>query len=54
MSEHEQIMQFADELDKLIDRYRSEYDLAYASVIGTLFMKAQLLGQEASERGSET
>lgn len=47
MSEKEQIEAFADDLDRLVDRYRREFDLSYASVIGTLNMKAHLLCAEA-------
>jgi hypothetical protein len=53
MSDHEQIMHFADDLDKLVERYRLEYDVAYGSIIGTLHMKAHLLCQEAAERDEE-
>lgn len=53
MSESEQINHFADELDVLITRYRSEYEITYASIIGVLQMKSYLLCNEASERSDE-
>lgn len=49
MDGQEQIQQVADELDKLIERCRIEYDLSYASVVGVLQMKTHLLCQEAAE-----
>lgn len=48
-----QVEHFADELDRLVDRFRSEYDLSYAAVVGTLHMKANLLCNEAEEREDE-
>lgn len=43
-----QTQQLADDLDKLVDRYRAEYDLSYADVVGVLHMKAWLMCDEAS------
>ncbi len=51
MTDQEQQFHFADELDKLVDRFRQEYDVSYASIIGTLHMKAHLICAEAAERG---
>lgn len=42
-----QIQHFCNDLDALIDRYASEFDLNYASIIGALQMKTHLLCQEA-------
>lgn len=53
MSEKEQIDHFANEIDRLADRYRSEYEMSYASVVGVLQMKIHLLCDEASERSDE-
>jgi hypothetical protein len=50
MTEGEQTTQFANELDKLVQRFRAEYDLTYAAVVGVLQMKSHLLCQEAEER----
>ncbi len=41
---------FANELDKLVERFRAEYDLSYAGVVGVLQMKSFLICQEASHR----
>lgn len=49
MSEKEQIAHFANELDALVDRYRSEYDMTYAGIVGTLQMKVFGMCKEASE-----
>lgn len=49
MTDKEQIDQFADSLDALIDRHREEYDLSYAAVIGVLQMKTHTLLHEAEE-----
>ena len=53
MSENDQIKQFSDELDAMVNRFRSEYDLTYASIVGVLQMKSFLLCEEASERADE-
>ncbi len=49
----EQIRHFQDELDKLIRRYRHEYNITYASVIGILFACAQLLVEESKKGKSD-
>jgi len=53
MTEKEQTDHFADDLDKLVDRYRSEYEITYASIVGVLQMKSHLLCEEASDRSDE-
>jgi hypothetical protein len=53
MTDKEQTDAFADELDKLVDRFRQEFDLTYAQAVGVLHMKAHLLCEDASERGDE-
>lgn len=53
MTEKEQIDHLADELDRLVERFRSEYDLSYAAVVGVLEMKKWLLCAEADERSEE-
>jgi hypothetical protein len=50
VNEKEQIDAFADDLDKLVHRYRSEFDLSYAAAVGVLQMKSWLLCSEAAER----
>lgn len=47
--DHDQTKAFADELDKLVHRFRSEYEITYAAVVGCLTMKAHTLMTEASE-----
>ena len=47
MSEKEQIEHLDQELIRLIERFRKEYNLSYASVIGTLHLRAHILAQEA-------
>lgn len=49
MTDSQQIEHFADSLDQLIDRHRSEYDLSYAAVIGVLEMKIHSLLHESEE-----
>lgn len=53
MDDKEQVTAFAGDVDRLVDRYRSEFDMTYAAVVGVLFMKAQLLCFEASDRADE-
>ena len=44
---------YCDELDKLINRFRDEWDLSYAEAVGALeFVKHKLLA-EAYERADE-
>lgn len=50
MNDKQQINAFAEEIDRLVDRYRKEFDLSYASVIGVFFMKAQILCSESEEK----
>lgn len=47
MSDGEQTDAFADELDKLVERFRQEFEISYANVCGVLQMKIHLLFQEA-------
>ena len=49
----EQIRHFQKELDKLIYRYRKEYDITYASLIGILFACAQLMVDETKVKIKE-
>jgi hypothetical protein len=50
MDDKQQITAFADDIDRLIERYREEFDMTYAAVVGVLFMKAHLLCEEAGEQ----
>jgi hypothetical protein len=49
MKDSEQTEAFATDLDRLVDRYRSEFELTYAQVIGALYLKAGFLVIEAAE-----
>lgn len=53
MDDKEQIQAFADDVDKLVERYRQEFDMTYAAVIGTLQMKVHLMCVEAGSRDDE-
>ena len=53
MTEQQQVFQFGDELDKLVNRFRQEYDMTYAAIVGTSYMKTHLLCEEANKRGDE-
>ena len=53
MTDKEQITHFANDIDNLVDRYRSEYDMTYAAIVGVLQMKSHLLIVEASERDDD-
>lgn len=47
MSDKEQTDRFSHDLDALVERYRKEYDLSYASVIGVLLLQIHMLSDEA-------
>lgn len=49
MSNDAQVMALADDLDKLIERYRVEFDLNFASVVGVLEAKKWFLIREAEK-----
>ncbi len=53
MDDKQQIFAFADDIDRLVERYRSEFDMTYAAVVGVLFMKSQLLCGEAGEKDDD-
>ena len=53
MNEKDQLQAFADDLDKLVNRYRDEFDLTYGAVVGALQMKSWLLCSEAQSRRDE-
>lgn len=53
MTEKEQIDHFANDVDALVERYRKEYDISYAAVVGVLEMKKWLLCHETKERADE-
>ena len=47
MADKQQIFAFLDDTCRLEERCRDEFDMAYTSVVGVLFMKSQLLRGEA-------
>ena len=47
MDQSEQAAHFATELEKLVDRYRDEYDLLYPTIIGMLEIQSHMLMVEA-------
>lgn len=47
METSQQINAFAGDLDSLVHRFRYEFDLSYASVIGVLTLKAHALCAES-------
>lgn len=50
MPDHaEQVEHFEADLERLIERYRKEYDMMYASMIGLLQMKVIQLTNEMEE-----
>lgn len=53
MDPHEQVDQFSKDLTKLVDRYRDEYDMVYAEMVGVLHMKAFHLCHEAHENNED-
>ncbi len=49
VDETEQVIAFENELERLVDRFRQEYCMTYASIIGVLHIKAHVLTAEALE-----
>jgi len=49
MDNDQQVMALADDLDRLIERYRVEFDLNFASVVGVLEAKKWFLIREAEK-----
>lgn len=43
----------SNEIDRMIDRFRQEYDMSYAETVGVLQMKIHLLCCEAADRDDE-
>lgn len=54
MTDKEQTDAFANDLDRLVERYRQEFEMTYAQVVGVLVMKTHLLCDEAQGRDDET
>jgi len=53
MSHNDQTNAFADDLDKLVERYRQEFEITYAQVVGCLQLKIHTLCAEAASRRDE-
>jgi len=53
MSYNDQTNAFADDLDKLVERYRQEFEITYAQVVGCLQLKIHTLCAEAASRRDE-
>ena len=54
MDNGEQIQQFQNKLDKLVDIYADEFDLSIAAMIGTLMCKIyELLANQEDDEGEE-
>lgn len=53
MTDKEQTDHFADELDRLINRFSREYELCYSQVVGVLQMKIHTLCTGAQKRQDE-
>lgn len=53
MTDREQIQAFADDLDRLVERYRDEFEISMAGVIGALEFKQFTLMSEAQNRAIE-
>ena len=49
MDQLEQTNAFAKDLTALIDRYGDEFEFSFASIVGTLFIAAQQIINEANE-----
>lgn len=53
MNHREQIDAFSNDLFNLIDRYRSEFELPLASVVGTLELASHHLLREAIDNAED-
>lgn len=49
MTSEQQIEHFENDLDALVERYRKEFDMTYAAVIGCLQLQIHALSDEAME-----
>lgn len=54
MTHPQQITAFATELDKLVDRFRSEFELPVVSVLGVLQLQQHLLLTEITAEEEES
>lgn len=49
MDHAEQIDSFTNDLESLVNRYRQEYTMTYAAMIGVLVIEVDRLAAEANE-----
>lgn len=53
MNHDDQTAAFADELDKLVERFAIEFDLSSAAAVGVLMMKVRLIQDDVMRRHEE-
>lgn len=53
MTQRQQINALSDAIDRVVDQFRTEFDLSYAAVVGILQMKVHLMCQEADNAGND-
>ncbi len=53
MTDREQIKAFADDLDRLVERYAIEFEISYGGIIGAMFAKCHLLCNQAAAQENE-
>jgi len=53
MHPSDQTRHFANDLEALIGRYRQEYEITYAQLIGVLQLQAHMLCRETVEQSEE-
>jgi hypothetical protein len=50
MTPESQTAHFANDLERLINRYRDEYDMTYSNMVGVLHIQTHLLCREMADR----
>jgi len=50
MKSPDQVTAFSTDLDSLVERYRREFDLSYAELLGCLQLKLFLMTRECAEQ----
>lgn len=53
MNSNDQIIALESDLNKLIDRYRAEFEMPYAAVVGVLQLKVVLLCNKVERKEEE-
>lgn len=53
MDENPSVTALCNDLDRLFNRYRDEFDVSYAEIIGVLHMKMHLLCEESIDVADE-